>query len=184
MNTMKITKFFRATLAIGAMCLGLIQTAQADIVTWTGDTTGAPTFDRPFADFSDLSPNGVNVAYRTHAFTVSQDGDYSLVVSGLGFDTFLFLYATAFDPASPLDNGVAANDDAVSLNTSGVEGTLSAGTTYFAVVTGFDEEEFGAYSITLAGLGVISAVPEPSIWLMLAFGIAAVAYTQRRKSLE
>lgn len=180
---MKMTKFFRAALAIGALFVGLTGTAQADIVTWTGDTTDAPRFDRPFADFSDLSGNGENVAYRTHAFTVGEDGDYSLVVSGLGFDTFLFLYEGAFDPASPLDNGLAGDDDAVSLNTSGFETALTAGTTYYAVVTGFASDDFGAYSLTIAGQGLISAVPEPSAWLMLALGLAAVGYAQRRKSL-
>jgi PEP-CTERM motif len=180
---MKITKLFRAALAITALFVGVTQTAHADIVTWTGDTTDAPRFDRPFADFSDLSGNGENVAYRTHAFTVGEDGDYSLVVSGLGFDTFLFLYAGAFDPAAPLDNGLDGDDDAVSLNTSGFESTLSAGTTYIAVVTGYSSGEFGAYSLTLTGPGLISAVPEPSTWLMLALGLVAVGYAQRRKSL-
>lgn len=181
---MKITELFRAALAISALFIGLTQTAQADIVTWTGDTTGAPTFDRPFFDFSDLSGSGVGVAYRTHSFTVDTDGDYTFLLSGLGFDTFLFLYANAFDPAAPLDNGVRGDDDLISTNTSGFESPLSAGTVYIAVITGFDSDEVGAYSITLTGPGLISAVPEPSTWLMLAFGLAAVGYAQRRKTMH
>jgi hypothetical protein len=180
---MNIQSFFRTVLVAGAMFVGLAQSANAEIVTWTGDTTGAPTFDRPYADFSDLSPNGSGVAYRTHTFTVDTAGDYSFVLTGLQFDTFLFLYENAFDPNAQLDNGLAGNDDAVSINTSGFEGPLSVGTSYVLVVTGFDDESYGAYSITIAGPGVITAVPEPSTWLMLALGLAAVGYAQRRKSM-
>jgi hypothetical protein len=183
-NAMNIQKFFQTALAVSVLFMGLTQTARADLVTWTGNTSGGPTFDRPFADFSDFSPNGSQVAYRTHTFTVDMAGDYSMVATGLAFDTFLFLYQNSFDPMSPLDNGVAGNDDAVSLNTSGFESSLSVGTSYVLVMTGFSSDQAGAYSITIAGPGVITAVPEPSAWLMLALGLAAVAYTQRRKSLR
>jgi hypothetical protein len=178
---MNITKFFRAAIAISALFVGFAQTAQADIVTWTGDTTGGPTFDRPFADFSDLSPNGAGVTYNTIAFAVDADGEYALTLHGVGFDTFLFLYANAFDPNAALDNGVAGNDDLVSLHTSGFAAELTAGTQYFAVVTGFELQDAGKYSLTVSGDGMIIAVPEPSTWLMLAFGLAAVICIQRRK---
>jgi hypothetical protein len=178
---MNIPKFFRAAIAISALFVGFAQTAQADIVTWTGDTTSGPTFERPFADFSDFSPNGSGVSYNTIAFAVDANGEYSFTLHGLGFDTFLLLYQNAFDPNDALTNGVAANDDDVSLTTSGFAAELTAGTQYFVVVTGFEAGEAGKYSLTASGEGLISAVPEPSAWLMLAFGLAAVAYTQRRK---
>ena len=180
---MNMNKFFRVVLTASALLIGLTQAAKADIVTWTGDTTGAPTFDRPFVDFSDLSPNGEGVAYTTHTFTVGSDGDYSLLLSGLGFDTFLLLYQNSFDPNDQLTNGVAGSDDLVNVSTSGFESALTAGTSYVIVVTGFDADAYGQYSITLTGPGLISAVPEPSTWLMLAIGLAAVGYAQRRKTL-
>jgi hypothetical protein len=178
---MNITKFFRAAIAISALFVGFAQTAQADIVTWTGDTTSGPTFDRPFADFSDFSPNGAGVSYNTIAFAVGADGEYSFTLHGLGFDTFLFLYENSFAPNDALTNGVAGNDDDVSLTTSGFAAELTAGTQYFVVVTGFEAGEAGQYSLTVSGAGLISAVPEPSAWLMLAFGLAAVACIQRRR---
>ena len=177
---MNIQKFFQTALAVVALSIGLTQTAHADLVTWTGNTSGGPTFDRPFADFSDFSPNGFGVSYRTHAFTVDTDGDYSIVATGLAFDTFLFLYENLFNPMSPLDNGVAGNDDAVSLNTSGFESSLITGTTYVLVMTGFDSSQAGPYSITVAGPGVISAVPEPTAGLLLALGLAVVARARQR----
>lgn len=181
---MNIQKLFRAVLAASTLLISFTQVAQADIVTWTGDTTGGPTYNRTYADFSDFSPNGVDVAYRTHVFTVDTDGDYSFVATGLGFDTFVFLYEGSFDPASPFINGLAGNDDAISLNTSGFEETLNPGTTYVFVMTGFDDEAYGAYSITIAGPGLISPVPEPSAWLMLALGMGALGYIQRRKQAD
>lgn len=179
---MNITTFFRAALATSALFIGLAQSAQADIVTLSGDTTGGPTFDRPLANFSDYSTNGTGAVYETIAFMVEDDGEYSITMHGLGFDTFLLLYETAFDPADPLTNGIAANDDLASLRTSGFAADLVAGSQYFVVVTGFSNDQFGAYSLTISGDGVISAVPEPSSWLMLAFGVTAFACAQRRKS--
>ncbi|GGY05865.1 PEP-CTERM sorting domain-containing protein [Massilia dura] len=178
---MNITKFFRAAIAATALLVGFAHTAQADIVTWTGDTTAGPTFDRPFADFSDLSPNGPGVRYNTIAFAVDEDGEYAFTLHGLGFDTFLLLYENAFDPNAALTNGVAANDDLLNTRTSGFPAELSAGTQYFAVVTGFEAGEAGQYSLTVSGDGTISAVPEPSAWLMLAFGLTALACRQRCK---
>ena len=178
---MNIIKFFRTAIAIGALFVGFAQTAQADIVTWTGDTTGGPTFDRPFADFSDFSPNGAGVTYRTVALMVNGDGEYSFTLHGLGFDTFLFLYENAFDPNDALTNGVAGNDDDVSLTTSGFAAELTAGTQYFVIVTGFEAGEAGKYSLTVSGEGMISAVPEPSTWLMLAVGVTVVVCMRRRK---
>lgn len=181
---MNLHKQFRTLLTASALLLSLPQAAQADIVTWTGDTTGGPTYDRTFANFSDYSPNGGGVSYRTHEFTVDTDGVYSFVATGLGFDTFAFLYEGSFDPAFPFINGLVGNDDAISLNTSGFEEFLNTGTTYVFVMTGFDSDAYGAYSLTIAGPGLITAVPEPSAWLMFALGIAAVGYMQRRKRLS
>lgn len=178
---MNITKFFRAAIAISALFVGLVNPAKADIVTWTGDTTGGPTFDRPLASLTGLSSIGEGVSYNAIQFSVDTDGEYSFTLHGLGFDTFLILYQNAFDPSDSLANGVVANDDLVSLRTSGFASDLTAGTQYFVVVTGFDPDDAGAYSLTISGDGVISAVPEPEAWLMLAFGLAAITYAQRRK---
>jgi len=176
---MTITRFFHAAIAISALFIGLVQPAQADIVTWTGDTTGGPSFDRPFVDFSDLSPNGAGAIYDTIEISVTEDGEYSFTMHGVGFDTFLLLYETAFNPADPLVNGVAANDDLASLRTSGFAADLVAGTEYFVVVTGFSSVDAGAYSLTISGEGAISAVPEPSTWLMLAIGLGALVHARR-----
>jgi hypothetical protein len=181
---LNIVKFFRAALAASALSAGLMHGAHAELSFVTGDTAGAATYDRPFADFSDLSPNGANASYQAYSLMVDTSGDYSVLLHGDQFDTFLFLYENAFNPATPLANGINANDDAVALNTSGFEHPLLAGTSYYLVVTGFAAGDAGKYLLSISGPGAatISAVPEPSTWLMLAFGLAAITYTARRRA--
>lgn len=178
---MKLSKFLRAAIAATTLLVGIVHTAKADIVTYTGDTTGGPTWNRPVESLTDLSAVGTDVAYQTLTLQASVDGAYSFL-SSAGFDQLIFLYANAFDAANPLANGVIGNDDLINTSTSGFEAELLAGVTYYFVTTAFSNGDAGAYSVTIAGPGLVSAVPEPSAWLMLAMGLAAVTYAQRRKS--
>jgi len=165
-----------------ALALCTAPHAQAAIVTYTGDTTAGPTFDRPFEDLSGISLTGTGVHYSAYSFTVGLSGDYTFALTGL-FDTFAILYDTSFIPASALTNALVANDDALtnSFNVSGFAETLTAGTTYVFVTTGFDPNEFGAFSVTIGGPGsVVSAVPEPQTYAMLALGLALVGGARRR----
>lgn len=180
---MTTLKLMRAALVAGAVILGMTQTAKADIATITGDTTGSPQYGRPVEDLSGLSAAGSAVSYDAIAFSVDTAGEYSFLATSLGFDSFLVLYQNAFNPSAALTNALAASDDLVSLNTNGFAGPLTAGTTYVLVLSGFYNGDEGQYSVTIGGPGVItSAVPEPSAWLMLAGGLAALTYKQRRKS--
>lgn len=175
---MNITKFFRAVIATSALFVGLASTAKADIVTWTGDTTGGPT-----VDLSTLGADATAVPYSAYQFTVDTDGEYTFLATAVyNIDSVTILYENSFDPADPLANGIISADDDVSLNTSSFAAELFAGTTYVFVVAGYTDSDFGAHSVTIGGPGLISAVPEPSTWLMLAFGLAAITYTQRRKA--
>ncbi|QBE67117.1 PEP-CTERM sorting domain-containing protein [Pseudoduganella lutea] len=104
----------------------------------------------------------------------------------------VILYEGGFDAAAPNENRVRFSDDLLSPNTSGLRWGLTAGTQYTFVVTGFNDSEYGAYSFTIGGPGNIipgpvfnnpvAAVPEPSTWLMLGLGLAAVGFTARRKA--
>lgn len=179
---MNIAKFFRTALAISALFVGLVHSAKAELVTYTGDTTGGPTFNRPLTDFSNLSQTGTNVAYNALTIQIDTSGEYSFVATGLGFDTMLFLYKDVFDPTAPKLNGVIGSDDLVSSNTSGFASELEAGSRYIVVFTSYYNNFAGQYALTIAGPGVITAVPEPQVWLMLGLGLAALAFTQRRRT--
>lgn len=175
---MNVSKFLRAAIAMSALFIGVAQTAKADIVTWTGDTTGAAT-----VDLSPLGAAATDVPFHALGFTVDTAGEYTFQLTGtFGTDTVLILYQDAFDTSDVEANILVASDDNVSLNTSALAWDLVDGSTYYIVVSGYDNPDFGAYSLTIGGPGLISAVPEPSTWLMLAFGLAAVTYAQRRKA--
>ncbi|AVR95888.1 PEP-CTERM sorting domain-containing protein [Pseudoduganella armeniaca] len=176
---MNISKFFRAVLVIGALFAGMTQSAQADIVTYTSDTTGGPTFNRPLEDLSDLSIVGTDVAYRTIGFHVNADGEYTFLLTS-AYDGIMFLYQNSFNPADPLTNGLGGSDDLFGQTTSGFYGPLDAGN-YVLVVSAYNNGDAGKFSVTIGGPGVITAVPEPATYMMLAMGLLAVGYAQRRK---
>jgi hypothetical protein len=173
---MNITKFLRTAVAMSALFIGIAQTASAEIVTHTGDTTGGPTLDLTPWEFP-----GTAIPYTQFAFTVDTEGEYTFQVTA-EYDSVILLFENSFDPADTTANFVNGSDDNVSTTTSAFSAELQTGTTYYFVVTGFDDPEYGFYSATIGGPGLISAVPEPSTWLMLGIGLAAVGYTARRKS--
>ncbi|WP_170289201.1 PEP-CTERM sorting domain-containing protein [Massilia sp. YMA4] len=176
---MNVSKFFRAVLVIGALFAGMAQSAQADIYTHTGDTTGGPTYNRPLEDLSDLSIVGTDVAYRTFAFNLDAGGEYTFLLTS-DYDGMMFLYQNSFDAADPLTNGLGGSDDLFGGTTSGFYGDLEAGN-YVLVFTAYSNGDAGKYSVTIGGPGVITAVPEPATYMMLAMGLLAVGYAQRRK---
>jgi hypothetical protein len=178
-STMKISKFFRAAIAIGALCVGFVQSAQADVQVWTGDTTGGPTID-----LTIFGVPATAAPYQAHAFTVDTSGVYTFQLTTTGHDSIILLYENAFDPAAPESNFITGNDDDVYWTTSAFAGELVTGTTYYFVSTGYDNGEFGEYKVLVGGPGLITAVPEPSTWLMLGLGLVAVGYTARRKTLH
>jgi len=172
-----------STLALAACALA--GTAQAAIFTVTGDTTGAPTYNRAVSDFSALSGLGTSVAYEILDFTVDVSGNYTFLTTA-AFDSFVFLYSPSFDPTSASSNGLTANDDLLSLTTSGFAFDLTAGTSYQYVVTGFDNGEFGSFSTTIGGPGVVTVVPEPETYalLMLGLGVVGLAARRRQRAIE
>ncbi|GGC03541.1 PEP-CTERM sorting domain-containing protein [Pseudoduganella buxea] len=180
---MKLANFFRAALVIGTLFAGLTQSAQASIYTYTGDTTGGPTYNRPLEDLSDVSGIGTDVNYSTFTFTVDTSGEYSFLQTTDQYDGVLYIYENSFNPADPLTNALGGSDDLVAPWTSGFAGPLDAGISYVLVTTSFYNGDAGAFSVTISGPGLVtvSAVPEPSTYLMLALGLAAIGYTQRRK---
>lgn len=155
-----------------------------NIVTLTGDTTGGATFNRPLEDGTALSMVGTATRYDVIDFTVDANGQYSLITSAL-FDSFLGLYANSFDPNDPLTNTLVYDDDLLGVTTSGFATNLTAGTPYFAVVTGFGNSDFGTYALNAAGPGALrlanAGVPEPATWAMMLVGFGAIGFSMRRR---
>lgn len=177
-------KFSTVAIAAALAALGLSATVQAQ--TFTGDTTGAPTFDRPLFSFLALSALGQNVRYDALEFTVNASGSYDFLSAATGnWDNFLFLYSPSFDPTGPLLNGVIGNDDFPGIGRAGFSGVaLMAGAPYVLVTTGFDAPSFGAFTNTITGPGIATPVPEPGTWGLMALGLAGIGALVRRRRVD
>ncbi|MCY7315921.1 MAG: hypothetical protein LH480_09945 [Rubrivivax sp.] len=171
------------TIALAATLAALGATpAQAITFTYSGNTTTAATFDRPFFDFSGLSSDGRNARYQTLPFTVSAAGTYDFVSTASGWDNFLYLYSPTFSAGSPLLNGLVGNDDLGGvIGTAGFTRNLITGVNYWLVTTGYEAVNFGAYTNTINGPGNVSVVPEPAAHALFALGLLTVFAQARRK---
>jgi hypothetical protein len=156
-------------------------------------TTSDPTYRRFFMSSGSpaLSGNGTAVRYDVQRFQVQTSGAYT-ISHNAGFDSFLNLYQTDFNPASPLTNAVNASDEGLQMFRGSQFGTipsgeqssgtgllnnitLSAGVDYFLVTTMFANGTAlwngGMYTNLVTGPGEVY-VPEPmtitSLMLLIA----------------
>lgn len=118
----------------------------------------SPTWDRPFADGTCCSTLGP-VSYDVYGpFTVDTAGDYDILSVQTGWDGYLFLYETCFDPLDQETNYVAGDDDgAGGVGTSDIIGVaLTTGTEYYIVTTAFSAGDFGDFETTITGPGTFT----------------------------
>lgn len=179
-------KFVTLALALSA---AVASPALAGTITFIGTTTGGPTYNRAIGNGNNapttLSGVGTAVRYSVNAFTVSQSGGYNFL-NTTNYDSYLGIHSGSFNPANALQNAVAYNDDFAGGLDGGFSGlSLLTGVSYFAVSSGFDNSDFGAYSLNINGPGTITGgnggVPEPATWAMLIFGFAGVGAAMRRR---
>jgi hypothetical protein len=183
----------RLMLALTALTLAAPASAQ----NFFGSTTlGDPTYNRVLSGIppTGLSAVGTDVHYYTFAFEVTASGGYDFLLTGdtpAGWDTFLTIYTGSFDSSAALTNALAANDDFPTIGISGFTGLgLLAGTSYVAVITGFDNDDVGAWSLNIAGPGTAfvpggpGGVPEPAAWAMLIGGFGLAGAAMRRRSAK
>ncbi|MBS0188248.1 MAG: PEP-CTERM sorting domain-containing protein [Planctomycetes bacterium] len=169
----------KTLIAIAAVSLAA---SGASAQSWTGNTTGKPTYNRSLVGFSGLSAVGTAVRYEVFQFTVTQNGSYTFQNTATGgWDNFTFLYQNAFNPGSPLLNGIASNDDNPGIGLSGFSIALTAGTQYFYVATGFANTDFGAYRVDVSSTsgGQVVLVPAPGAAALMGMGML-VAGRRRR----
>jgi len=181
----------RALKCAVAACALASQAAFAAPVTFNGTLTGSDdVFNRPFTSIS-LSGVGTATSYDVFGFHVNAAGVYSAestAFSAPGADTFLALYAGAFNPAAPLSNLLAYDDDSGLGALSLLSATLQAGIEYYLVFTTYDNGDFGSYAGTLktvtgggqVTLDAASDVPEPATLGLLGLALLGMQLVRRR----
>jgi hypothetical protein len=164
--------------------------AQAATFNYAGDTTGAPTWNRPTSGTppTSLSGTGTNTPYDVFSFTVDVSGSYSFNSSS-PYDNYGFLYQGSFNPTDQFTNVIVGADD-INGDDYAFTTNLNVGTNYFLVSTGFDNTDFGAFTTTIDGLGNVSSgsstsVPEPfTVIGTLVGGTTAIRMRKKLKSVN
>ena len=177
-----IVKHAVAALATALVTLAAVGNAHAELYTFTGDTSSAPTFNRPVTRTA-LSNFGTDVRYAPFVFTASAAGAYTFITDTQRFDAYTFLYRGVFAPTAPLANLITLSDDIPDAShLSGFVSFVDANTTYTYVTAGFENLEGGPFVATISGPGSITPVPEPAAYGMLLAGLALVGALGRRKA--
>ncbi len=163
----------------------LAGSAIADVEVYNGDTTGGPTYNRVLTGNppTGLSGVGTAVAYEVVPMYVNIGASVSfdITAAAAGYDTFMTLYVNSFNPGSALTNAVIADDDAGTGSNSFFTTNLTAATQYYVVVSGFDNADFGTYTLQMSSTSAditVGVIPAPSALAML--GLTGLVARRRR----
>lgn len=195
----------KTVLGIAALAI-TAGSATAQIGFFAGSTTGNPTWNRPLS-LSGLSGVGTATPYSVVPFYVSAATSYLAETSYAGWDGYLLVYGGSFSAASPLVGLIDGDDDFAgpfaflggsgagldasligfgqgSNFTSGAGLNLVPATQYYAVVTGFGNDDAGDFrgaigSTTGAGGVTIGLLPAPGA--LAALGLGGLVATRRRR---
>ena len=172
---------------VTVVALGATAMASAGVLVINGTTDGKATWNRPIAGTTDLSATGSNVEFDIIRLRVSANGSYEFRSTTTTYDNYLFLYSGSFNPRAQFNNLMAGNDDLFSLRVSGFSQVLTAEVDYYAVASGFSNDDQGAYTLTVSGDAVTAfvpnEVPEPATSALAALAAAGLLVVRRRKVL-
>ena len=151
-GTANVTVFNPAP--FGGTSAARVFTVGGGTAAFSGSTVGALLYNRTEVPPTTLSPTATAVPYTVFRVTVPTTGNYDFEIA-CAYDAFTTLYSTDFNPNAPLTNARVANDDKGGTTArSGFDGVpLTAGTTYFLVVSGFINSSTGTFTGTVTGAG-------------------------------
>lgn len=124
--------------------------APNDVQSYSATTVGGTSWNRPFADGTCCSGLGP-VVLHVEQFSISANDTCNVRSVQNGWDGYLFVYTSPFDPLNQTVNFVAGDDDgAGGIGTSDIDGVaLTGGTTYQVVTTGFAAGDEGTFTNTI-----------------------------------
>ncbi|CAF3781097.1 unnamed protein product [Adineta steineri] len=88
--------------------------------------------------------------YQAIQVTVSTSGRYSFISTD-SMDSFGCLYSDSVDPSYPSQNLISTDDDGAGNHQFRINATLQSTRTYVLIVTTFDANKMGVYTITVNG---------------------------------
>ncbi|MBE7490914.1 MAG: choice-of-anchor D domain-containing protein [Planctomycetes bacterium] len=143
---------------------------------FAGDTTNGDIFIRPGSGIPPTTLGDYPTRYQVRPFRVPTTGMYDVVANYTTMDGFLAIYQNSFDPYGPLTNCIGADDDHPSLGTTASELlglSLTAGTTYYILICGYDGDEFGAWTASFTPSTAVAdkVRSDPEIQVLQAPGV-------------
>jgi Fungalysin metallopeptidase (M36)/PKD-like domain/Fungalysin/Thermolysin Propeptide Motif len=136
-------------------------TGTTTYVAATGTAAGASVY---FKTFSFVAPTSTSVIFNTSAASLVAGGD----------DTYLALYQTSFNPASPGTNFLKGDDDSGLGALSQITQLLTAGTTYVIVVSSYINNDTGPFTLQ-AGINIFQGT---NSWYLAPIGGTALVATE------
>ncbi len=145
---------------------GLVANNQPSVYTNTinDNIVVGPTYVRGYGNNTTTYNTSRPVFYKAYTFISPISGAVTFQTTFANFipfdgaDTYLTLYQTSFNPATPATNFLRGDDDSGSFLLSSLTETLVAGQTYVIVVSPFDSGDTGPFTLQ-ASQNVFSNTP-------------------------
>ena len=125
--------------------------------TYTATNVDGPEWDRPYS-VGDGSSGSCSISssgpvnYHEQHFEVNADGTYTMT-SIQNFDGYLHLYEGSFDPTDQCVDLVALDDDWTMAGDSRIVYTMTSGTNYYLITSGWGDGDEGDFTNTIEGPG-------------------------------
>ncbi|MBL0324491.1 MAG: M36 family metallopeptidase [Cytophagaceae bacterium] len=157
------TSGYAATCSSGTLSpgQGLVATIKTKVI--NGSIQAGPTYVRGSGNnTTNYTSSGTSVYFKSYSFVAPVTGStvFEVFLANLSSfssdDTYLSLYQTTFNPAAPSVNFLRGDDDNGFGSQSRLVHTLTQGQTYIIVVSTYDSNTTGTFTLKSSKDGIIS----------------------------